>query len=90
MQTLQSGLRQQDRAAVEAAYLQAEVLKKEVSDVLLHANTLSAKDRKDFLMKLRMKFHPGELRSREVTWDKNQFMTKSAQELYKALQSGLD
>ena len=54
-------LRQQDRAADEAACLQSEVLKKEVAEVLLHANTLSAKDRKDFIMKLRMKFHPVEL-----------------------------
>ena len=52
-------LRQQDDAK-KPAYVMSEVMKKEVSEVLLHAKTLSAKEGKDFIMKLRMKFHPGE------------------------------
>ena len=54
-------LRQQESVAKRPACALSEVLKKEVAVVLLHARTLSAKDRKDFIMKLRLKFHPGEL-----------------------------
>lgn len=60
-------LRQQDDAAKKPAYVMSEVMNKEVSEVLQHAKTLSAKEGKAFIMQLRMKFHPGELRSHEVT-----------------------
>lgn len=60
-------LRQQDPAAKKPVYVMSEVMKKEVSEVLLHAKTLSAKEGKAFIMQLRMKFHPGEHRSHEVT-----------------------
>ena len=52
-------LRQQEPAKRPACAL-SEVLKKEVSEVLLHAKTLPNKEGKDFIMKLRLKFHPGE------------------------------
>ena len=52
--------RQQEPVAKRPACALSEVLKKEVSEALLHAKTLSAKEGKDFLMKLRLKFHPGE------------------------------